>query len=58
MLTAAELYRMCAALDVVLKTCIARRQALKPKEAEFLRPDLEKLRQDLGAAAEKRGQGR
>jgi hypothetical protein len=54
MLSPAEIYRMVATLDVVLKTCIRDRRALVRKEAEFIRPELEKLRQTLAEAAEKR----
>lgn len=55
MLTADELRRMHSALGTVLKTCIRDRRALARKDAEHLLPDLEKLHQHLGDAANKRG---
>lgn len=54
MLTADELRRMHTALGTVLKTCIRDRRALARKDAEHLLPDLEKLHQHLGDAANKR----
>ncbi|MFG1211976.1 hypothetical protein V5F72_23930 [Xanthobacter flavus] len=55
MLTADELRRMHTALGTVLKTCIRDRRPLARKDAEHLLPDLEKLHQHLGDAANKRG---
>lgn len=55
MLTGDELRRMHTALGTVLKTCIRDRRALARKDAEHLLPDLEKLHQHLGDAANKRG---
>ena len=54
MLTPADLRRMQRALRTVLDTCVNRHQALKPKEAAFVRPDLEKLSEHLERAAQKR----
>ncbi|GLI21875.1 16S rRNA A1518/A1519 N6-dimethyltransferase RsmA/KsgA/DIM1 with predicted DNA glycosylase/AP lyase activity [Xanthobacter flavus] len=54
MLTGDELRRMHTALGTVLKTCIRDRRALARKDAEHLLPDLEKLHQHLGDAANKR----
>lgn len=54
MLTAAELRRYAAAVDVLLRECIGRHRSLKPKEALFLKPDIEKLKAMLMEAAEKR----
>lgn len=55
MATDDELRRMHGALDAVLKHCIRDRKAFARKEADHLKPDLERVQQSLAAEMKKRG---
>lgn len=53
-LSAKDLRKLQRALGTVIQTCLVSRRQLKPSEAEFLRPDMERLDALLGEAATKR----